>query len=59
MQQDLNSIRPVQVNKDVWFYPTAKGFEFVVWSRNGNIRQAIEFTIPKSRLRKYYARLKQ
>lgn len=50
------SIKPVRINEDIWFYPTAKGFEFVVWSTHNKIgnRQAVQFTIHKSKLQKYY-----
>jgi hypothetical protein len=50
------NIKPVHINEDVWFYPTDKGFEFVVWSTHNKIgnRQAVQFRITKKKLAKYF-----
>lgn len=49
------NIKPIYVNEDVWFYPTPKGFEFVVWSTHDKIgnRQAVQFRISHKKLKKY------
>lgn len=51
-----DNIKPVHITDDIWFYPTDKGFEFVVWSTHNKIgnRQATQFTIPKRKLKKYF-----
>lgn len=47
-------IKPVEVNEDIWFYPTKGAFEFVVWTEveRGN-KICTQFRITKKKLQKY------
>lgn len=43
------AIKPVHINEDIWFYPTEKHLEFVVYVGN----KPTQFKITKNKLKKY------
>lgn len=46
-------IKLVYITENIWFYPTKKHFEFVVWAGYGIERRAVQFKITKNKLKKY------
>ncbi len=53
-EEKKESLKPVNINEDVWFYVTPKGFEFVVWSNHDIGRQVTTFRVSKKKLEKYF-----
>ncbi len=50
-----DGIYPVKINEDIWFYPTAKGFSFVVWTKyqkNGE-RYVTQFQLHQKKIEKF------
>lgn len=45
----VETINPVNITKDIWFYPTEKKLEFTVWVKG----QVILFDVSKKKLSKY------
>lgn len=45
-----DNINPVNINKDVWFYPVGNKLEFTVYV-DGKPKL---FDVPKSKLKKYF-----
>ena len=43
----------VSVNEDIWFYPNAKSFDFVVWVTIDGKRKAAQFRILHSKIKKF------
>ncbi len=43
------SSNPIEINKNVWFYPTEKRFEFTVWIGD----KVTLFELPFRKIKKY------
>lgn len=54
MEKKLKQIEPVNINRDIWFYPNNKSLDFVVWTEveKGN-RIATHFRLTHRKLKKY------
>lgn len=54
MKKKGEYLKPVNVNKDVWFYDNPKTLHFIAWSDDpAGIRRCADFMIDKSLLRRH------
>lgn len=43
--------KPVNINKDVWFYVNSRSYDFVVWTpKIDGKRQSVQFRVPLKKL---------
>ena len=49
----INYSKPVKITEDIWFYPNLKSFDFTVWVRIGNQRQAVLFRLTHRKIARF------
>lgn len=52
-KEKINYRNPVKINEDVWFYPTTKGFDFVVWTKVGVQKFPNQFRVSHKKIIKF------
>jgi hypothetical protein len=53
IKKKINYLKPVNINEDVWFYPSPKTFQFVVWVEIDGKRQVEQFILTHKKIRQY------
>lgn len=53
MKEKIDYTKPVNISKDIWFYPTPKGFSFVVWVEIGGKKKATQFRLTHKKIKNY------
>jgi len=54
MTKSLNNGKPININRDVWYYETSAGLEFVVYGRKGDKPRL--FTVSKRKIKAFLKR---
>lgn len=53
MKKKKDYTNPVTINKDVWFYPNKKSFDFTAYVSIDGVRRPVLFRVTHSKLLKY------
>ena len=52
-KEKLNYNKPIVITEDIWFYSNPKSFDFVVWVKIGNQKQAVQFRLTHKKIAKF------
>ena len=53
-KKKIDYSKSIHINEDVWFYPNPKSFDFVVWAKIGNQKQAVQFRLTHKKIKEFF-----